>query len=177
MWGDCPKVRLYGVTEPRGVETEVSEGGGRFCGTACGCLDGVEDPLIVPVTVFMNKPGIPGRLAAGVGSAEEAEEAEAGVRGCWTAFCKGTGFGAVLELLEVCLLWALRASNRCLISSVCRAFCSSVTGGFRVGVVVAWGVLMPVAGEATAAGGEFCGGSTLAGPDCLASLAACRRAR
>lgn len=174
MWGDCPKARLYGVTEPRGVETEVSEGAGRFCGTACGCLDGVEDPLIVPGTVFMNKPGIPGKLAAGVGGAEVPE---AGVRGCWTAFCKGTGFGAVMELVAVCLLCALRASNRCLISSVCRAFCSSVTGGFRVGVVVAWGVLTAVAGEATAAGGEFCGRSALAGPDCLASLAACRRAR
>ena len=58
--------------------------------------------------------------------------------GCWAVGCEELGFWvALLEDGAVCLLCALSASSRCLINSVWRAFCSSVTGSFLVGVEIA----------------------------------------
>jgi hypothetical protein len=130
---------------------------------------------------FMNKPGMPGNgdmygWLFGVVVPEVAC-----CEGCPIAGRDVSGFGgsddadAELFTTGIGCCFAFIASKRCLISSVVRALCSAVTGGFVAGIGMACKVWTG-AGGAAVTGGVACGGLGFAAAACFASFAACRRA-
>jgi hypothetical protein len=73
----------------------------------------------------------------------------------------------------VFLLFAFMASIRCLINSLVRALCSSVTVGLALGVVVATWFIFATGAGVMGLGGSGCrGGLDLAEPACFAAFAA-----
>jgi hypothetical protein len=114
----------------------------------------------------MNKPGMPGNgdmygWLFGVVVPE-------------VACCEGCPIaGRDVSGIDCC--FAFIASKRCLISSVVRALCSAVTGGFVAGIGMACKAWTG-AGGAAVTGGVACGGLGFAAAACFASFAACRRA-